>query len=707
MARRKRKTGLNSRQPNTTRVNGQRIRIATLNVGMTEYYRMPPKYETEDYDRCLYSTSHYSLYCGVKTIIKPDWNNEYWNLIWKYSKNTKQNYRHDIILHGFCVTWCLERLSNGNYDEFYLPEFKTNRTVYGTDPTLLNDTLYFRELYGRDVNKCINIGLKRKYGLMGYSSIEFCNSNQEVAQYDFLDYFFMVILVAIVATVTAGTYFDKSMNPKETMDHYKKDVENVGLGTRVLLSFSLPRNWYRLVTPSKTTIGRDLRYVQGLRVVTMFGVVYGHVFLGYNFAPAINPEYIEQRYHSIWSMVMLNGMTVVQTFFTISGFLLTVQFVEMTQQFKRQNWNPSYFWIAIFYRYIRLTPVYALMVLFDATWLVRTNSGPGWKRTAWIERSYCRRNWWTNLLYINNYVNVPETCLPQSWFLSADYQLFAVALIVLIVIWRYPKKMKVIMGSCLAVAYAIPFFVTYFGEYEGTYIVPPEERKFMNQHREFRDNYSGAHLSAGNYFVGILIGLMYHDFKKRNLDVRKNKWMLLTWYIYPFVGYLMVLSSYLFYAYDFEKPSIWMSLYSVVTKNMWGAFGAILMFGFVGKLGSVITTIFNSPIFQPLGRIVYCIYLVHFSVARYLAGDVRGKVYISGTNIFNSVLSTYLLSTVFGLILCLMLEFPMTALLKEILKKSGKNLRDEEAEDEREKIKAVTPERDEMNNIKDTELTKV
>lgn len=107
----------------------------------------------------------------------------------------------------------------------------------------------------------------------------------------------------------------------------------------------------------------------------------------------------------------------------------------------------------------------------------------------------------------------------------------------------------------------------------------------MNQHKEFRDNYAGAHLSAGNYFVGMLIGLMYHDFKKRNLDIRNNKCMIFTWYVYPLVGYCIVLSSYLFYAYDFPKPSLWMSLYSVITKNMWGAFGAILMFGFVGKLG--------------------------------------------------------------------------------------------------------------------------
>lgn len=108
----------------------------------------------------------------------------------------------------------------------------------------------------------------------------------------------------------------------------------------------------------------------------------------------------------------------------------------------------------------------------------------------------------------------------------------------------------------------------------------------MNQHKEFRDNYAAAHLSAGNYFVGMVIGLMYHDVKKRNLDVRNSKLMLFALYGAPIVGYLIILSSYFFYAYDFEKPSLWMALYSVVTKNIWGAFGAILMFAFVGKLGS-------------------------------------------------------------------------------------------------------------------------
>lgn len=57
---------------------------------VTEYYRMPPKYDNEDYDRCLYSTSQLSVYCGVKTVIKPDWDNEFWKLIWVAFLNSSQ-----------------------------------------------------------------------------------------------------------------------------------------------------------------------------------------------------------------------------------------------------------------------------------------------------------------------------------------------------------------------------------------------------------------------------------------------------------------------------------------------------------------------------------------------------------------------------------------------------------------------------------------
>lgn len=50
-------------------------------------------------------------------------------------------------------------------------------------------------------------------------------------------------------------------------------------------------------------------------------------------------------------------------------------------------------------------PVYGLMIAFHAFVLLHLADGPLWKKIAVQESEYCRQNWWSNLLFINNYVD--------------------------------------------------------------------------------------------------------------------------------------------------------------------------------------------------------------------------------------------------------------------------------------------------------------
>lgn len=52
----------------------------------------------------------------------------------------------------------------------------------------------------------------------------------------------------------------------------------------------------------------------------------------------------------------------------------------------------------------RLTPSYVLVLVFYATAMQSLGSGPLWKATTLPEVEACQRWWWTNLLYVNNYV---------------------------------------------------------------------------------------------------------------------------------------------------------------------------------------------------------------------------------------------------------------------------------------------------------------
>lgn len=62
----------------------------------------------------------------------------------------------------------------------------------------------------------------------------------------------------------------------------------------------------------------------------------------------------------------------------------------------------------------RYTPVYVFILLFNATFLFKCRAGPSWPILADVERIACRKNWWTNLLYINNFVKSDEPVKKQK-----------------------------------------------------------------------------------------------------------------------------------------------------------------------------------------------------------------------------------------------------------------------------------------------------
>lgn len=49
-----------------------------------------------------------------------------------------------------------------------------------------------------------------------------------------------------------------------------------------------------------------------------------------------------------------------------------------------------------------------MMIGLYATLFYKFGTGPQWDNWVGSNKNYCRENWWTNLLYVNNYVNVPN-----------------------------------------------------------------------------------------------------------------------------------------------------------------------------------------------------------------------------------------------------------------------------------------------------------
>lgn len=164
---------------------------------------------------------------------------------------------------------------------------------------------------------------------------------------------------------------------------------------------------------------------------------------------------------------LLNSPLLVDTFLLLSGLLFArLLMLELEKRKGRVNFGLLYI-----FRYIRLTPAYLAIIGLYSTILPRLGSGPLWNYRIGVEKERCVSSWWANLLYINNYVNTDQLCMFQSWYLSADTQLFILAPLILYPLWRCRKAGVTVLALAAIGTTLIPFLVTYMKEVDPTFLV--------------------------------------------------------------------------------------------------------------------------------------------------------------------------------------------------------------------------------------------
>ncbi|XP_055533124.1 nose resistant to fluoxetine protein 6-like isoform X2 [Wyeomyia smithii] len=636
---------------------------------MQQYHRMPKLSELDNYDQCLQEmpTDRIATYCMVRLVIKPDNRSDVWRIIEDFSSDRKRHYDHRHLARGVCVDHCkqlVKGFSNSTKEALRVKKFDID-FAYTFDTAVFKDTQLNRERYGDLLDVCLNYKLNQTHQLKAYTEIEVCSNNNEITEYDWLDILFLVVLLSAISLTVFSSWYDASTNTKQNDAHYKTNLDS--RKKMIGVSFSILRNWYRLTSRSQDTLSKQLRFFQPIRFITMNLVILGHAALLYNVFSTQNTAEAEMAYHNIFTMLSTGGVQFTQTFFVMSGFLLAVHIMLHAGQ-RKEKLGFLYFLRAIFLRYIRLTPVYAFIILLHSTWLAKFNDGPLWKHGTDTERSFCRSNWWTNLLYVNNYVNANQPCVQQGWYLGCDFQLFAVGVLLMIIINRFRKFTVSILVTAVMGSYVIPALFVYYQKLEGVFLVTLEAQRFVFW---FDDLYLKAyipfHVNIGNYLAGIIAGLLFLYLQEKNINVAKKMWFCILWYLtYP-VALFSLMIHYMFYVYDFEKPSIWMAIYFPLMKHSWGLFVGIVFLGFMHGIAPPLSRILDHRIFEPLGRISYAAYLCHVFVMRVVFLPNRSPYYFSPMALLTSTGASVVLSYLMAICLCLLLELPFSAFQKQLV----------------------------------------
>ncbi|KAJ8042519.1 Nose resistant to fluoxetine protein 6 [Holothuria leucospilota] len=385
----------------------------------------------------------------------------------------------------------------------------------------------------------------------------------------------------------------------------------------------------------------------------MLWVILGHVLIFPIMFGTVNPltgfSWL-QRYNF---MTIANAYFSVDSFFVLSGFLVT--YLTLNQMKRKQGFTWFHWLVFYFHRYWRLTPAVAITMLFFVFITPYFGYGP-YAQLAGV-RQQCPKYWWTNLLYINNFypTKSADMCIGWVWYLANDMQFFVISPLILIPLYFIPW-----LGMLVLTALCVMSF-TVIGTLVGVYDL--QAVTTQPNANNFQDIiYMKPYCRITPYLVGMALGYIVYKYPKKSI---KLHWMvaLLGWIIASGIGYTCVYSVYGNY-----NGHIWTKaeniVYEMFCRFAWGVFLSWVIFACHYGYGGWVNSLLGHPAWAPVSRLTYTAYLLHPLVIMLFLSFQGGPSYLSlGLLAFNFA-GISLISYAWAAIFSLAVEFPLVGLEK-------------------------------------------
>ncbi|KAJ3643262.1 hypothetical protein Zmor_025986 [Zophobas morio] len=466
---------------------------------------------------------------------------------------------------------------------------------------------------------CVTLDSERKMGLEQYISLS--------------------ILTVFVVTVGVSTLLEAVLPSKNTL----------------IASFSASSN-YQKITARRTK--NDLDCLHGLRFLSTCYVVVGHRYLMAMFSPVINGLEILDWVLNYSSTIIIGGTICVDTFFMLSGLLVSISFFDHVA--RNGTFNIFTFYL---YRYFRITPTLGIVVLIYATLIQFFGSGPLWYDTCVAHLRPCRYYWWSTLLHVQSYVNPGALCILQTWYLSCDMIFYCFSPVVLYPLW----KNRILGLFNLTLAYflsvGVSFYLAWVNEYEGG--MPITNQLFETKY--FQRHYIAPHARASPYIMGLGFGYCVYSLKGRK--VKMSTFMNLSGWITS--GALMVASvvgCHSFQEENHDYNRLEASVFLSCSRSAWTVGVMWMIWACIHGYGGIVNEFLSMFVFRVLGRISYGMFLLHLILQLFKNGANKMPIYFSNfTAIYDGCAD--LLVTVFASFLfTLFFELPLTNLHTFIFK---------------------------------------
>lgn len=470
-----------------------------------------------------------------------------------------------------------------------------------------------------------------------------------------------ILIVAFMGMLAVAICMSSAIDYYITWQQKKK-----GILAQALVAFSVQANLRMLlsVDNGKNPEAKVYRFLHGVRFFSIFSIVLGHTYSLFDplamarivnalhYADTLGISFVELAYFSV------------DVFFFLSGFLM----VHNIEEYIRKKINPFYIYIvAVMRRHTRTTALvfFTVMVCYVVPLIA---SGPNLKPLMEKIHREFTKDWWKILLQVRN-ASEPTAVGVWGvlWYLSADFQLFMVAMPVLLILRRTYWGKVAAFVSLGALSSAIASWQLYGTEY------PPFMMPFISKYSVLigfhNDIYVWPFIHGLYYFAGCLTCLL--DQKYRHVKISKLK-LLPMWCL----GTFCCLTCF-FIKYDWNRgrnpTEQWAKILISIGNNISGSiFLGWLAFSCASGRGGVISRLLSWKPLVPLSRLSFGVYCIHDPFLFFYFALTRERIFFSHFTLVVLTLGVFVFCCLWSLGSFLACEAPVGRLEKLVLMPSSK-----------------------------------
>ncbi|CAI6373319.1 unnamed protein product [Macrosiphum euphorbiae] len=484
-----------------------------------------------------------------------------------------------------------------------------------------------------------------------------CRVREDMYPYDTPYYvtwciFFLLVLICCCAT----------LHHLIRILYQQNTIENGEVPSTFLYEFSFIESIKTLLKFNKHD---KINFFSTLKVMVMVCVLYGHTLFSLFSNPISNPKFMENIYLN-GPAIIVTSMNVVDPFFSISGYIM---YNNLSRDFRKKK-DESVFKalsIPIIERIIRLLPAYCAMMAITAHIVPHIGDGPLWPLKSWEEAEICKNYWWTNLLFISNFVEVNHQCLLMSWYLSCDVQFFIIGVIVVYVYTKNTKYGIALLGTIIGLSISLPFIITLWTRRDGIDKFPLPSLLFMRNVFLLNDSYRPSYMRATPFFGGLAMSFVMERLKEKKVKFSQTVVHSGTLAMFTFFFWVH-LYGFVFYERNRPYYPLEHALHSTISHCTFLVLGMWLTMSYFTSGYGLLENLFHSRFVAIMGKLSYPIMLVNVTVMVTSQSSQRLPVHMSSRYAFEAYLYDLFMCYMAAIVLYLIVYEPFAKLTKNLLK---------------------------------------